>query len=171
MTRPLMQNGIAELERMFESCHADPQILEALESELKFRSVPRATTLLTKVRRAMNGAPILPSASQDAQFESTLLVPEQIQLRIAITDSDSAAPEIREPEPPLNVSVEDAYKILKVAPNASWDSIERSRRTIVELTRPDRLEKLNEERRQALRLDALRANAALDALLQDRRAR
>ena len=171
MTRPLMQNGIAELERMFESCQADPQILEALESELKFRSVPRATTLLTKVRRAMNGAPILPTASQDALFENTASVPRQIQLPIAITDSDSAAPTKREPEPPLKVSVEDAYKILKVAPSASWDSIEQSRRTIVELTRPDRLENLNEERRQALRLDALRANAALDALLQERRAR
>ena len=88
-----------------------------------------------------------------------------------MTDSDSAVPTKREPEPPLKVSVEDAYKNLKVAPNASWESIEQSRRTIVELTRPDRLEKLNEERRQALRLDALRVNAALDALLQERRAR
>jgi len=119
----------------------------------------------------MNGAPILPTASQDALFENTVSVPRQIELPIAITDSDSAAPTKRELEPPLKVSVDDAYKILKVAPNASWDSIEQSRRTVVELTRPDRLEKLNDERRQALRLDALRANAALDALLQERRAR
>jgi DnaJ-domain-containing protein 1 len=172
VTRPLMQNGIAELERMFDSSQGEPQMLEALESELKFRSVPRATTLLNKVRQAINGAPVVPAASQEALFEDMLSPPaRQTQVSIAMTASDSATPEKREPEPPLQVSVEDACKILKVAPNASWDSIEQSRRAIVELARPDRLERLGEEKRHAVRLHALKANAALNALLQARRAR
>lgn len=171
MTRPLMQNGIAELERMFESSQADPQMLEALEAELKLRSVPRATTLLAKVRRAISGAPIVPAASQEVLFEHRVAEPSQGQLPIAMAAANSTPVAKKEPEPPLQVSVEDAYKILKISQNASWDSIEQSRRTIVELARPDRLEKLGEEKRQALRLDALKANAALNALLQARRAR
>lgn len=172
MTRPLMQNGVAELERMFESSQADPKILAALESELKFRSVPRAATLLTKVRRAMNGAPILPTVRQDALFEHAVPVPQQTQLPITISDSDGAAPTKSElGERSLQVSVEEACKILKIAPNASWDLIEQARRSIVELARPDRIEKLNEEKRRELRLNAAKANAALNALIEARKAR
>jgi len=169
VTRPLMQNGIAELERKFESSQADPQILEALEFELKFRSVPRAAALLNKVRRAMNGAPIFPTATQDALFEQIVSVPQQVQLAITKNDPDGAAPAKREPEPPLQISVADAYRILKVAPNASWDAIEHARRSVVELARPDRLQGVDEDKRQAVRLDALNANAALNVLLQARR--
>lgn len=169
MTRPLMQNGITELERMFESSQADPQILEALEFELKFRSVPRAAALLNKVRRAMNGAPIFPTATPDALFE-IVSVPQQVQLAITKDDPYGAAPAKSEPEPPLQISVADAYRILKVAPNASWDAIENARRAVVELARPDRLQGVDEDKRQAVRLDALNANAALNVLLQARRA-
>jgi hypothetical protein len=156
---------------MFESGQADPQILEVLESELKLRSVPRAASLLAGVRRAISGAPSLPAASQEVLFEHRLAKPKQTQLPVSVEAANNAPVAKREPEPSMQVSIDDACKILKVPPNASWGSIEQSRRTIVELARPDRLGKSGEEKRQAPCFDALKANAALNALLRARRAR
>jgi len=172
VTRPLMQNGIAELERMFESSQSDPQILDALESELRFRSVPRAATLLNRVRKAMNGHPDAPAASQELLFGHDVSVPiQEAQFPTALPVQNTRESRKRETEPALIVSVDDACKILKVTANASWDSVEHSRRAIVELARPDRLEKFAEAKRKALQQDALEANAALKALFEARRAR
>lgn len=171
MNRPLMQNGIGELERMFESCQADPQTLEALEYELKFRSVPRAATLLSRVRRISNGAQAIPVPSQEPLFEHQLTPPaRQDQFPIASPILEIAIPNQEQSQSRLKVSVEDACKILKVTPNTPWNTIELSRRDIVELSRPDRLAKVSEEKRLALIEEARKANAALEALLQSRRA-
>jgi hypothetical protein len=165
-----MQSGIGDLERLFESNHADPQTLEALEYELKFRSVPRAASLLKKVRGAMNGTPIVPVASQKALFDHAPLV--QTQETLSTKAALVAAPVIEEaPMPRPQLSIEDACNILKVSAVASWDTIEQSRRAIVELTRPDRMAKLSDKNRHALRHDAQMANAALDALFEARKAR
>lgn len=171
MSRPLMQNGISELERLFETGSADPQMLEALAHELSFRSVPRAATLLSKVRRAAAGTPEMPAPSQQALFEHrtsaatrpSLPIPQSVQSKETVAESNEV-----QAQPSL--SIEDACKILKVSSNASWDTIEHARRAIVEMARPDRLAKESSAKCQALRLEARLANAALHALLQMRRA-
>lgn len=56
MPRPLMRNGIAELEQLFSSAKGDIKILQTLEEELKHRNVPRAMALLDKVQRALRAA-------------------------------------------------------------------------------------------------------------------
>ena len=171
MNRPLMQSGIGDLERMFDSSPADPQTLEALEYELKFRSVPRAASLLSKVRRASSGAPLIPVPRQELLFEHKPSAPaRQAPLPMTAIVREAGASSEEQPKSQLKVSVEDACKILKVTPNAPWNTIEQSRRAIVELSRPDYSVKISEEKRQALREDAYKANAAFSALLQARRA-
>jgi hypothetical protein len=171
MNRPLMQSGIGELERMFDSGPADPQILEALEYELKFHSVPRAASLLSKVQRASSGAPLIPVPSQEPLFDhepSARARQASLPMTAIVREAGASSEEL--PKSQLKVSVEDACKILKVTPNAPWNTIEQSRRAIVELSRPDHLLKTTEEKRQALRENAYEANAAFSALLQARRA-
>jgi DnaJ-domain-containing protein 1 len=172
LSRPLMQNGISELERMFETGSADPRMLEALAHELSFRSVPRAATLLSKVRRAAAGTSGTLTPNQQALFEHrtsvgtqcSLLSPQSVQSKETVAESTEV-----QVQPSL--SIEEACKVLKVSSNASWDTIEHARRAIVEMARPDRLAKENSANCQVLRQEACLANAALHTLLQMRRAR
>ena len=55
MLRPLMQQGIGQLEEMFAKCNADAKLLKQLEHELQYRHVPRAVALLTEVQAVMCG--------------------------------------------------------------------------------------------------------------------
>lgn len=171
MSRPLIQNGIGDLERLFQSSQGNAKTLESLEYELRFRSVPRATALLAKVRRAMNGAPVVPAPSQDVLFDHKPAMPVQTLLPTINTTPVPALIPAIEALPLPQLSIEDACKFLKVSATASWDTIEKSRREIVGLTRPDLMAKLSEEQRQALRHDAMIANAAHNALFQARKAR
>jgi len=43
MPRPLMQQGIVQLEEMFAKCKSDAKLLKQLEHELQYRHVPRAS--------------------------------------------------------------------------------------------------------------------------------
>ena len=61
MSRPLIQQGVGQLEEMFAKAKADPKLLKQLEHELQYRQVPRATALLAEVQTAMyGGAPAPP---------------------------------------------------------------------------------------------------------------
>lgn len=57
MTRPLARHGIAQLEELFAASLVDEKILKNLETELRYRQVPRAVSLLAQVQRALYSGP------------------------------------------------------------------------------------------------------------------
>ncbi|WP_228535768.1 hypothetical protein [Noviherbaspirillum malthae] len=63
---------------------------------------------------------------------------------------------------------EEAYKILKVAPSANWELIEKARRQLVQHSHPDNLATLSPDRRAQVRYEAKRANAACQVIWQSR---
>ena len=158
MSRPLIQRRIDELEAMFEAEQGNPDALRLLEVELTFRSVPRATTLLAKVKRVLNGGTVLPSAKQNDLFDHGTPVP-------LLRKTPNVADQSME-----TMTLEDALKVLKITSGASWEAVESSRRQVVNHARPDRLATLSEEKRSILKEEARRANAAYFVLLQARKA-
>ena len=131
MSRPLIQKRIDELEALFETQHGDAEAMRGLENELSFRTVPRANNLRQKVKRVLAGGTVLPAATQDTLFEHKQPVAVQEPL----------LPEVaKAPTPPaLEMSVEEARKTLKIGSASSWETVETSRRQIVDKARPDKL--------------------------------
>ena len=66
------------------------------------------------------------------------------------------------------MSVDDAYKVLKATPGSTWESIEQTRRQMVQLAHPERLASMNAEKRVQAQAEARRVNAAYGVLLQRR---
>jgi DnaJ-domain-containing protein 1 len=160
MNRPLIQRRIDELEAMFEASQGDSDVLRLLEAELAFRSVPRAATLLNKVKRVIGGGPVLPSPRQNTLFDHKTPVASQVPLLVETQSAHGS------PIPPM--TLEDALKALKVTTSTPWEPIETSRRQAVERARPDRLASLSKEQRSAVKEEARVANAAYLVLLQAR---
>jgi hypothetical protein len=80
-----------------------------------------------------------------------------------------AVPLAKEPEPaPIEMSVEQAYRILKVTSAASWDAVEFSRRQLVARAQPDRVAGLEPAKRKGLQDEARVANIAYKTLLNTR---
>jgi hypothetical protein len=63
------------------------------------------------------------------------------------------------------MSPEEASKVLQVTLGADWETIEKSRREIVQKSHPDKVCLLPPERRRALVAHARRANEAVQVLL------
>jgi DnaJ-domain-containing protein 1 len=79
----------------------------------------------------------------------------------------SQAPQPRPPAAPVStMAPEQAFKILKVAPSATWEQIEHSRRDLVAKGQPDRLIGIPAEKRKAVQDECRQVNAAYKALLQ-----
>lgn len=55
MPRPLMQQGIGQLEAMFAKGKADTKLLKQLEHELQYCQVLRSVALLSEVQATMYG--------------------------------------------------------------------------------------------------------------------
>lgn len=80
-----------------------------------------------------------------------------------------AVPLAKDPEPaPVEMSVEQAYRILKVTSATSWEAVEFSRRQLVARAQPDRVAGLEPARRKALQDEARVANIAYKKLLNTR---
>ena len=62
--------------------------------------------------------------------------------------------------------VEDAYKLLKATAGSTWESIEQTRRQLVQQAHPSRVKSLSPERRASALAEARRVNAAYEALSQ-----
>jgi DnaJ-domain-containing protein 1 len=58
------------------------------------------------------------------------------------------------------MSVEDAYKMLKATAGSTWESIEQTRRQLVQQSHPVRLKSMSAELRSRVLAEAKRANAA-----------
>jgi len=55
ISRPLLRSTIVEPEALFAAKRTNTDTLNALQTELQFRNVPRATALLAKVKTALGG--------------------------------------------------------------------------------------------------------------------
>jgi hypothetical protein len=181
-----MQLGVGDLEALFTKSKSDIKVLKKLEHELQHRQVPRAVALLAEVQAAMNGpTPAVPAPSKP----SPAAAPHQTGLwaRAATpatgpvaaptaaprsaepikTPAPSVATKTTQPAQPV-MSVDDAYKQLKATTGCTWESIEQTRRQLVQPSHPARLKSMIPERRAQAVAEAKRANAAYLKLSQMR---
>lgn len=187
MSRPLMQHGVGQLEALFAKAGADSKVLKQLENELQYRQVPRALALLAEVQAAMYGAtpprpapepsPARPAAPQQPDLwerptaaPAPVVAPPVEPTRPATpsrpTESAAAAKPAHPPGPAM--PLEDAYKLLKATVGSTWESIEQTRRQLVQQSHPGRLRLMSPERRAQALAEAKRVNAACAALSQAR---
>ena len=192
MPRTLMQHGVGQLEEMFDRGKADPKVLKQLENELQYRQVPRAVALLAEVQAAMNGGaaaqqvPIVPappparapapapvSQQPDLWGRSTappiVAVPPAAPVRAvtpAVKPPEAPPVAAKAPASPPDMPLDEAYKVMKATLGATWESIEQTRRTLVQQSHPSRWKKLSAEKRAQTLTEARRVNAAYAALSQ-----
>jgi hypothetical protein len=178
MPRPLMQHGVGQLEEMFAKGRADPTVLKQLENELQYRQVPRAIALLSEVQAAIRGsspAPppaTIPTAPTTRPLFPPVPQPEFVARPVSPPNPPTPAtikarppsitplPEEPPPQPSVAIPVDDAYKLLKATRSSTWESIEQTRREVVQQSHPDRVRLLTAERRSQVLSDAKRANDA-----------
>lgn len=186
MSRPLMQHGVGQLEEMFAKGKADQKVLEQLENELQCRKVPRAVALLAEVQAAMYGAkpaapphpaaeppPSRPPAPQQptlwersAAPPAAAVTPPALPPRLATPSRPAETPAAPKPaQPPVpSMPLEDAYKLLKATAGSTWESIEQTRRQLVQQAYLGRLKSMSPERLAQVLAEARRVNAAYAAL-------
>ena len=190
MARPLMQHGVGQLEEMFAKSKADQRVLKQLEHELQYRQVPRAVALLAEVQAAMYGLSPAPAAAPVDKAPATALAhppqpslwdtppptaqrqpagpPSVVAVPVAARPALAPAP-ARSATPPAPVMpLDDAYKLLKATPGSTWESIEQTRRLLVQASHPEKLKNLPEGKRGQVLAEASRVNAAYAALSQAR---
>ena len=187
MPRPLMQHGVGQLEEMFAKGRADPEVLKQLENELQYRQVPRAVALLAEIQAAMGGAthmappvvpvqppkPETPLATQTDMWSgppvvpampTPIVVPSRPAAGLATQAATVASP--KPPPPTEAIPVELAYKLLKVTPASTWESIEQTRQQLVRQSHPARTRGLSPALRAQALAEAKRVNGAYLALSQ-----
>ena len=185
-----MPHGVDQLEEMFAKSKGDATLLKQLENELQYRKVPRAIVLLAEVQAAMYGetaaqqsvgmpaptpAPTPAHLPQQPGLSERPSIPPVVAPP-ATTPGHTVTPAVQPPKsPPAKSSnstptmpLDEAYKILKASPGATWDSIEQTRRTLVSQSHPSRWEALSSETRFQLLAEAKRINEAYVVLSQVR---
>lgn len=190
MARPLMQHGVGQLEELFAKSKTDQKVLKQLEHELQYRQVPRAVALLAEVQAAMYGLSPAPATAPMAKAPATAVAPQPqpslwdapplpatrppapappvVAAPVAARPALAPAP-ARSATPPAPVMpLEDAYKLLKATPGSTWESIEQTRRLLIQASHPEQLKNLPEAKRGHALADASRVNAAYATLSQAR---
>lgn len=189
MPRPLIQHGVGQLEEIFAKGKADAKLLKQLEHELQHRQVPRAVALLSEVQAAMRRgaaapqAPTVPSSPpvrakapnspqlpllEGAATPLNASPPASVRTVTPAARPPELTPVTKSPASPLPMPLEDAYKVLKATPGATWESIEQTRRTLVHQSHPSRWKTLSAEKRTQALSDAKRVNVAYAVLSQTR---
>ena len=190
MSRPLMQHNVGQLEELFAKSKADPKALKQLGHELQYRQVPRAVVLLAEVQAAMYGAadvgapapttPPSPQAPPPSQPDLWTRLPPPtpaVPPVVAPTVRAPVAARVAAPSPTVappparavpTMTVDAACKVLKTMPGATWESIEQTRRLLVQQSSPAETSMMSAERRAQALAEARRVNAAYDALSQAR---
>lgn len=190
MARPHMQHGIGQLEELFAKSKSDQKALKQLEHELHYRQVPRAVALLKEVQAAMYGlslafaptpvakAPAPPMApSPQASLWDTPPPPPPVArpaaapvvaARVVPQAPVAATPARPATQPAPVMPLKDAYKLLKATPGSTWESIEQTRRSLVQASHPENVGTLPEGRRAEALAEAKRVNEAYAALSQAR---
>lgn len=97
---------------------------------------------------------------------SVAVVPTPHQPRPAPPVRPADAPAAPKPSAPTapTMPAEDAYKLLKATAGSTWESIEETRRQLVQQAHPSRVKSLSPERRAQSLADARRVNAAYAVL-------
>lgn len=181
MPRPLIQLGVGNLESLFAKSKADVKVLKQLEHELQYRQVPRAVALLAEVQAAMSRAQSVPPATTQSNPVPVPVPKQQSLLERPITPAAvprPTEPVVKAPAPtsilktpqaaqPL-MSLDDAYKLLKVTAGSTWESVEQTRRQLVQQSHPARLKLMSPETRMQTLAEAKRVNAAYGTLSQAR---
>jgi hypothetical protein len=182
MARPLIQHRIGDLEELFAKSKADLKVLKQLQHELQYRQVPRAVALLADVQAAMEapnfaltaGAAAGPAPPprqsglwerptvQVARPATAPIAPAPAAPRVKSAD-DSPVTRASPPTVPT-MPLEEAYKLLKSTPGMAWESIEQSRRRLVQQSHPSRLTSLSPEKRSQAVAEARLVNAAYASL-------
>jgi hypothetical protein len=185
MARPLMQRGVGQLEEMFAIGRSDPKVLKQLENELQYRQVPRAVALLAEVKAALDGgsaspkgptvlAPLPPIAPGSAPFpqqpnlwESPATPPFAAEhahipnrLITPAVKPQEAPAVVGAPASPHEMPLEVAYEVLRTKPGATWESIEETRRRLVQLAHPSLVASLSSEKKAQIRAEAAQVNRA-----------
>jgi hypothetical protein len=191
MDRPLMQHGVGQLAELFAKSKADHKLLKQLEHELRYRQVPRAVALLAEVQAAMYGsapkpaAPIdiaagTPAAAAAAAPQPSLWdMPQSVTTPPATAPKAAAQPIAARPaaapteataasRPAPAMPLEDAYRLLKATPESTWESIEQTRRLLVQATHPVKLQSMLEGKRSQALTEARRVNDAYATLSEAR---
>ena len=70
------------------------------------------------------------------------------------------APDVSKQSATPAMPVEDAYKLLNATAGSAWESIEQTRRQLVQQSHPLHLKSMSAERRSQVLAEAKRANAA-----------
>ena len=166
--RLLIRHTVSQLEELFAAKGTDSDALDALRVELQLRNVPRAKTLLAKVRAALlRSAPLTPPA-QPKLFDPIPSESLPASPPTVILPKPSLKPVEQEPHvPPM--PLDEAYKVLRVTSGTPWDQVEQARSKLVQRSHPDALAALSADKRAAIQSEAKRANAAYAALSQARR--
>ena len=171
-TRPLLRHTIVQLEEMFAAQSSDTDTLEALNAELQFRNVPRATALLRKVKSALTGGSLMVTSAQPELFTSAQ-APAHPTAPPAMRPLTVTLPKaIAKPTPPPaetpSMPLDEAYTVLRVTAGTVWAEVEQSRSKIVQRSHPDNIAGMSAEKRLAVQTDAKRANVAYSVILQSR---
>ena len=182
MPRPLMLHGVGQLEEMFANSNTDAGVLKQLELELQYRQVPRAVALLAEVQAAMYGTrdaaapapatPHTPHVSPPRQPDlwthpytrSTSAGLPDAPAPVSAPASTSAAAAPLPQRAASTTTVEDACKMLKTLPGATWESIEHTRRLLVQQSSPLRTSKMSADKRAQALAEARRVNEAYATL-------
>lgn len=174
MSRPLIQLGVADLQAMFAKSKTDLESLMQLEHELRHRQVPRAVALLDEVRAAIQAAPSSPSVSSLPLSELLQQPPTKAQAPAVVPPPTSqgktpATPAAKPAQAIVpTVGLEDAYGLLKASAGSTWESIEQTRRQLIQQSHPSRLKSVSAERHAQVLAEARRINAAYDTLFRFR---
>jgi hypothetical protein len=167
-----MQHGVGVLEQLFAKSKLDAQVLGQLEQELQFREVPRARALLSEVRRAMidlgrrvtpsEGAPVSQGGLWDDAATSEMSAEAKLRIPAPVAAPDEVS------ETTSSMSIEDAYRLLKVTLNATWEEIERSRCQLVHGSHPITLAPFGQLRKSQVVAEAKRVNQAYAVIANHR---
>lgn len=190
MPRPLIQHGVGQLEELFSKSKTDQKVLKQLEKELQYRQVPRAVALLAEVQATILGRKeiegrvpavaflpqALPHQSDLPAHPTTLPTPAVPQFEQAPVHAPDSTPTVATspattPLPPRvtpTITVEDACKLLKATPGATWESIEQTRRLLVQQSSPSQTSMMSVDKRVQALEEARRVNDAYAVLSTQR---
>lgn len=183
MPRPLIQLGVGNLEALFAKSRADVKVLKQLEHELQHRQVPRAVALLAEVQTAMSR---MQSVSPATTPSNPAPAPAPVLKQQSLLDRPATPAAAARPTEPVvkalvptpirktlqaaqpSMSIDEAYKILKMTAGSTWESIEQTRRQLVQQSHPVRLKVMSPEKRMQTLAEAKQVNAAYGTLSQAR---
>jgi hypothetical protein len=100
--------------------------------------------------------------------EPAVSAPEPVSTVAPEFKAPEPSPRVKAPASAQSMPLEDAYKALRATPGATWESIEQTRRALVQQSHPSRWASLNAEKRAKAIEEAKQVNAAYAVLSQAR---